>query len=111
MKTRVAPERRPVGARERRVEPVDVAQDLEITALQHRAAVLGPGRFLISVRIFVLMNDMGGERETQPAEDRRGAFQIGNEPADMVEEDLARPRRLSGRRRHLQSSQTSSQLP
>ena len=99
MESLIAGDRRPVGARKRRIEPVDVGQDLEIAAAQHGASVGGSGRHPVARRIGVAVDRERGEREAETLERRGRRVDVGDEPADMVEEDPARRRCLAGWRR------------
>ncbi len=97
-----------VGPRERRIETRDIGQDLEIAASQHGAAVGGAGRHPVAGRVFVAVDGVGGQREAEAGERPGRLVRVGDEPADMVEEDFPRGWGLRG---GAQSFQTSSQLP
>src|SRR6185295_11964258 len=82
-------------AGDRRVEVRHGLEELQIAQTQHGAAVgdAGPHR-RAALRIGVLVRGIRGERKAE-ARERLGLRKARQEPADMVEEDLARRRHLA----------------
>jgi len=81
----------------RRLRAFDVGEKFEIAAFQHRQAIgrtLGDDR--TGFRVTIAMDRIRRQRETEAAERSADVIQIGDVPADVIEEYLAAGRELSG---------------
>ena len=77
-------------------------EDLKVSLLQHDEPVGRPQRFQLAGRwIAVAVHRERRQRESEFLKAARGHVHVRHEPANVIEKDLARARRLRSLRRHV----------